>query len=213
VYLTDVQLVPDWPGDFRENNKLYRLSAGHVEDVFRCHLPRRFTLNGAQKVVIHIGGHRETREYESLGIYRALYPDYSRATFDAESAVEREEHALAIIEATLTRLAASDSEPIRVAAAATRRLGFRYQTLLKTSKWHVSRRWRAEVVLSIRRGGSDLQLRLRSRSGELVRTVSVLEGSWSHPIYHATRRSRWVGSTFELYDSAGRVSASLSLPE
>ena len=91
------------------------------------------------------------------------------------------------------------------AISRTAQTQFRHQrTLLKLRKSNPSRRVRAEVMITHRRGGTDVSLRLTHRATGLVSEEPLVSGQYWPSIWFDFFRSRWEGPDFVVTDRVGK---------
>jgi len=216
TYLSDIQLVLA-PNEL-DNYRRFRDSEYHVEEIFRYFLPKEYYLHGIGKVVIQLDHNpRRQKQYyeiEKIGFYH--YPDFHSDNYLQLPPKDQEQLIVTIIEQALLDLASrygANKNPISEAAKKTREANFELSIKLATSKFHRSRRFRAEVVLSFFYGGANVDLQLVTKQENVLKKVELLRNTWSYEVYHKYRKSRWVRDVFIIYDSSGKQSFQMDFSE
>ena len=122
--------------------------------------------------------------------------------------------ALTSISESLSPLASDEdaTAAIHAACSAVMECGFNSTRVLKQSKWHRSRRWRAVIEYTVRRGAKDVHLCLVHKDGQELDRVHVITSQNPWTIAALLGRGNWEGETYVLAGTGGQRVASVSAP-
>lgn len=214
MYLRDVMVLPNCPGDFKHNLGLLRQATDHVTDILRHFLPDKYNLHGQRRVVILLGNHiappKQYLEVDSVAEYHV--PDFDLGKFLGKPSHQQEEEILGIMERVLLDMAhrfGTETDPVQTTVQCVRETGFRLETELPVSKTHKSRKLRVHVIRRFAPGGVNVRAEIRKISGELLDFRELLSNAWVVTATQRFRGSRWEGDTLKLFDSSGFVAATI----
>jgi len=208
MYLVDVQLVPYT----KDRDLAGRLMASwrHVEDILRAFLPLRWNVGGIGKlnVLLELDVPVSQECVMSSGFLEVRRKGFDAARFLALPEDAQDLESLSMLEEGLRVACARGGvvdEPARTAVLNTRETGFRHQwSWKKLAKWNPSRSLHAEVMVTYRRGGTDVALRITRRAGGLVVDDSIVTGQYWPSAWFTFFRSRWEGSEFVVFSRVGK---------
>lgn len=214
MYLRDVMVLPNCPGDFKHNLGLFRQATNHVTDILRHFLPDKYNLHGQRRVVIQLGNHipppKQYLEVDSVAEYHV--PDFDLDEFLGKPPHQQEEEILGLIERALLDLAhrfGAETDPLLTTVQCVRETGFRLETELPVSKTHKSRKLRVHVIRRFAPGGVNVRAEIRKKSGELLGSRELLSNAWIVATSQNFRASRWAGDALKLFDCSGCVAATI----
>ena len=164
-------------------------------------------LHGVGKIVISLGEYTpRTEQYlEIMGIGDYYYPNFELESYLALPEEEQGQRIVEIIEEVLSDLArrfGANESVIHEVSAKSRASGFELSVVLPISKFHPSRKYKAEVIATYRRHDPYIKLQLVAREGQVIKTQDLI---FSYSIYHTYRKSRWHGNIFTIYATGGKA--------
>lgn len=208
MYLADIQLVPST----RDRALAGQLMASwrHVEDILRAFLPRRWSVGGVGKLNVILPIDAPADEYwhisSTIGEWRQ--PQFDLREFLSLPEPAQDLKAVSILEAGLRAACAQvavPDEPVAAAIEQTRATGFRYQWVwAKLGRWNQSRSLRADILVTYRRGGTDVLLRVLRRGNVMLFDELVASGQLWESVWFDYFRSRWENSAFIVNDRVGK---------
>jgi hypothetical protein len=206
--LRDVQLVL-YTRDRVLNGQLMS-TWEHVENILRYFLPRRSEQGGPHKLNLSLTTPEfsEIKDYwAALGVATLRVDDFDAPAYLRLSPSEQESLALEILRQGLVRycsLREIDAEPMLQACAKVEATGYRLQIpLRKLCKSHSSRKLRAHILVTYRRGGTDINFRLTSRKGVLLDERRVLSDEWWPSAWFDNFRSYWEDDSYVVVSRTG----------
>lgn len=210
MYLRDVQLVLD-PHDHILYGKL-RETWAHIEDILRHFLPPKLDVNGQGKLVLALSTVVSARgkDYsEALGCATLRMDNFDPSEYLALQPSEQEARALDLLRRGLIQFCnrhSIDPAPMISACEQVKLHGYEFQTLYrKLCKSHVSKKIRAEILTTYRRGGTDVDFRVSQRSCGVVHERRLADGkSWWPEVWFDYFVSRWDGDKFVVESRTGQ---------
>ncbi|MCA8958917.1 MAG: hypothetical protein KDC38_00325, partial [Planctomycetes bacterium] len=80
----------------------------------------------------------------------------------------------------------------------------------KLCKWHPSRKYRGEVLVTYRAGGTAVDMAITTREAGRVHKTRRRRKGWWPNVWSEWFSSKWVGNSFVVKDRLGRETARLS---
>ena len=202
MYFRDIQLVP-YTSDAALRGRLMS-SWRHIEDILRFHLPQKLDINGQGKLVLSLS----TPELAERSLYSEVLGIATLRVdgFDANRylALPYDKQHLAALELLRSGLigfcerCGVAPEPLTSACDKVAACGFEFQfAYRKLCKFHPTRRLKAEVLVTYKRGATDVALRLSGKSKTILHNQHVASCDlWWPTVWFDYFKSRWDGEKF-----------------
>ncbi|GGB21097.1 hypothetical protein GCM10007414_38110 [Agarivorans gilvus] len=184
----------------------------NVRNLFSIHLVDGLDVAGISKLNIQLGEY-EGPEYsppDHRGIAVFKRKDFDFHEFSALEEEEKDAASLEYIESSLltvcseSGVSAKVSKQLKQACQAIREEGYEHIKLhKKTSKWHSSRKARAETKLHFRRGGIDAYLEFIDKHGNVLGKHKIADSRFWDGLWADLWKGRWENDTFLITNRFG----------
>jgi hypothetical protein len=222
MYFRDISIhTDDHNLPFNKKDSDFNVSAHLVQDLFWYNIPKKFNVLDMGKLNIIITQDDIPNNYASEK-FQILYDGiamYYHSNFDFNnyfsiSAEDRNKIILNILREAINYILKDDSEKSNILLSICDKIeenNFQLRTISKKySKWHKSRKYKANVIFQVDPNGQNAFVELIDKNGNVIKNEHVVTNQVYE--YHMfLNKTQWIENDFVIYARDGEIFKQISI--